>query len=281
MYNKQRYIMARGKRVSAIMEQYGLGVMLYSFLNEEEISSPYYIIAKYLLENMDGIKSYSIKEFSEKCNVSIATISRFCRKAGLENFFELKMILHSNYLTSKPEYSFKTFSDVPDSICHAYLDSVIENIRLLKKRLDYCIIEELVDDLHSYPRIGAFGAMHMENTARALQYDLFRCRKIINIRSSMPKQLEYIKSSTENDVIIIFTLSGNYLKELQMNAPDWENGHKPKIYVVTGNQKASLSPYVNRAILVPSPEHDFAAHPYGMSLISSLISLQYYDKYIK
>lgn len=262
------------------MERYGLGVMLYSFLNEEELDSPYYTIAKYMLENMDSIKSYSIKEFSEKCNVSVSTISRFCRKAGLDNFFELKTKIYNNYFTSEPEYEFKRFSDSSDRLPKIYLDSVIENVKILKECLDYQIIDELVDDIYMYKRIGAFGAMHMENTARALQSDLFRCRKIINIRSGIPKQIKYIKESTENDVVIIFTLSGNYLRELQIEAMDWERGHRPKIYVVTGNRKVSSSPYVSRMILVPMEMRDFAGHPLDMNLIGSIISIQYYHRYV-
>ncbi len=263
------------------MERYGLGVMLYSFINEEELNSPDYTIAKYLLENMDDIKSYSIKEFSEKCNVSVATISRFCRKAGLKNFFELKMKIYNNDLISRPEYEFRQFSKGAGTLPEIYLDSVIENVRILKKHLDYKTIDELVDDIHLYKRAGAFGAMHMENTARALQSDLFRCRKIINIRSGIPKQIKYIKEADENDVIIIFSLSGNYLKELQTEAIGWEKAHRPKIYIVTGNQSTGASPYVSRILLTPLEKGDFAGHPLDMNLIASIISLQYYNKYVR
>lgn len=262
------------------MEKYGLGVMLYSFLNEEEIDSPNYTIAKYILENMDSVKNYSIKEFASKCNVSLATVSRFCRKAGLENFFELKVKLYNNDSFSRPEYNFRRFPGSEGSLSEIFLDSVIGNIKILKKKLDYNVINELVDDLHRYKRVGAFGAMHMENTARSLQSDLFRCRKIINTRSGLPKQLKYITTATEKDLIIIFTRSGNYLKEIQQEAPDWKNNHKPKIYMITGNREVT-SCYIDRKIVLPLEKADFAGHPLDMTLTGSIISLQYYNKYIK
>lgn len=263
------------------MEQYGLGVILYSFLNKEELSSPYYVISKYILENMDSIKTYSIAELAKKCNVSAATISRFCRKVGLENFFELKMVIYNNYLTSKPQYTFKAFSDKNDSIYESYLDSVIGNIKILKDNVNFHMIDELVDDLHSYKKVSAFGALQMENTALALQSDLFRCRKIIDTRLSLPKQIEYIKQSVKDHLIIIFTLSGKYLEESLMKAFDWDDNNKPKIYVVTSNKKVMNLKYIDKAIILPSSFHDFAAHPHGMNLLCSLISLKYYDKYVK
>ena len=263
------------------MERYGLGVMLYSFLNEEEIDSPNYTIAKYILENMDSIHAYSIKEFAEKCNVSVATVRRFCRKAGLENFFELKTKIYNNHFTSRPEYDFHRFSDGETDLCRAYLDAVMENVRILRDALDQEVLAELVDDLHRYPRIGAFGAMHMENTARSLQSDLFRCRKIVNIRSGLPRQMDYLRAATEQDLIIIFSLSGSYLREMQGEAIDWPPHHRPKIYLITGNPKAASFPAVARTVLLPLTHHDFANHPLEMNLIGSIISVQYYNKYVK
>lgn len=263
------------------MEQYGLGVILYSFLNKEELSSPYYIISKYILENMDSIKTYSITDLAEKCNVSTATISRFCRKVGLDSFFELKMVIYNNYLISKPQYTFKVFSDKNDSIYDSYLDSVIENIKILKNNIDFNLIDELVDDLYLYKKISAFGAMHMENTALALQSDLFRCRKIIDTRLSLPRQIEYIKQSGKDNLIIIFTFSGKYIEESLIRAFDWQGNDKPKIYVVTSNKKVTELKYIDKTIVLPSSNHDFAAHPHGMNLICSMISLKYYDKFVK
>lgn len=263
------------------MERYGLGVILYSFLNEEDVDSPNYTIAKYILEHMDSVQSYSIKEFSEKCNVSVATVSRFCRKAGLENFFELKSKIYANYFTSKPEYQFHRFSDADETIPRAYLDAVVENVRILKDTLDYQLLDELVDDLHRYPRSGAFGAMHMENTARSLQNDLFRCRKIINVRSGLPRQMNYLRSATEQDLIIIFSLSGSYLREMQAEPIQWKAPHQPKVYLITGNEKAGSSPYVTRTLLLPLARHDFANHPLDMNLVGSIVSILYYNKYIK
>lgn len=48
------------------------------------------VIANYILENHDFIPEISIKEFAKKCNTSISTVSRFCRRINDSDFKTLK-----------------------------------------------------------------------------------------------------------------------------------------------------------------------------------------------
>lgn len=263
------------------MERYGFGVLLYSFLNEEETDSPYYMIAKYLLENMEHISACSIQELAKQCNVSIATISRFCRKTGMENFFEMKMKLRENIYLTPPEYDFVHHACEDTSLEDAYLEAVAQNVVAMKGWIDRPVLNELVKDIHDYSNVGAFGAMHMENAARHLQNDMFRCRKLINVRSGVPKQIEYIRHSGKEHLLIVYTLSGNFMREIQVEGSEWSRENKPKIYVVTGNAKVEKLSFVDRIILLPFQERDYAEHPHTINLLNSLICLKYYENYIR
>lgn len=48
------------------------------------------VIANYILENHDFIPEISIKEFAKRCNTSVSTVSRFCRRINDSDFKTLK-----------------------------------------------------------------------------------------------------------------------------------------------------------------------------------------------
>lgn len=65
-------------------------IQLLNVINRESSDSMNFIIAQYILENLDRRKVITTKELADNCNVSKSSISRFCRKIGYEDFMELQ-----------------------------------------------------------------------------------------------------------------------------------------------------------------------------------------------
>ncbi|MGL5951142.1 MAG: MurR/RpiR family transcriptional regulator, partial [Cetobacterium sp.] len=55
-------------------------------------------IADYILQNTSEIMETTIEKLSENCKTSIATISRFSKKLGFENFYHLKISIAKEFI---------------------------------------------------------------------------------------------------------------------------------------------------------------------------------------
>lgn len=262
------------------MGPYGLGVTLYAFLNRVDIDSPYYILAKHILRNLDQLQNVSIKGLANQTHVSIATISRFCKEIGLSNFAELKNLINDSERATTPKYDFQV-ADSTASLSQNYLGAVQNDIEALMETISMKELEALVADIHHYQNVATFGAMHMETISLMLQNNLFRCKKIIETRLDPRKQIEFVENSQGELLLIIFSLSGNYVREYLANVSLLKETRQVKIYVITLNRSVAELKYVDQVILLPENANSFSAHPLDSFLLVNLITLVYYEQYIK
>ena len=256
---------------------YGLGVALYAFLNRVDMDSPYYIVGKYILTHMDELQDVSIKELAKKTNVSIASISRFVKEIGLDNYGELRTLINNRQKATEPRYEYQPAVKT-DNIVESYFSAVKNDIDQLTDKINMDGLNQLVDDLYEYQDVATFGAMHMETVSLMLQNNLFRCKKIIETRLDPGKQIDFVENQQNELLIIIFSLSGNYVREYLANISDKK---KLKIYVVTKNKAVKDLKYVHETILLPNDADSFSAHPLDSLLLVNLLTLMYYEKYVK
>lgn len=255
---------------------FNLVIILLSTMNSEEEDSNNYRIARYLLENIHQLENYTITDLANACYVSTSTFSRFTRSIGLSDFSELRSqmakyaVAQESAIKSKFAFASLDLSNPKDS----YIDAVILNLVKLKHSLDYSLIQELVRDIHSYKNVAAFGYLQSENIALNLQNDLFTSGKVIDTCIRFSSQLDYISNAKENNLIIIFSRSGAYFHRIfKRNLPFIKNV-RPKIYLITSNQNTEQFKFVDQVIHYDSGQ-DYAAHPYPLELIASLISIEY------
>ncbi len=90
-------------------------------------------IARYLLERLDCLEDVSIEKLAAECFVSKATVSRFCRDIGLEDFSELRNLLHQ---TENP-FTLYGQSLPPKEQGLDFCRRVQERLRFVTESLDY------------------------------------------------------------------------------------------------------------------------------------------------
>ena len=82
------------------MAYYGkLPIVLLSELAAGKEGSNNCRISRYLLERLDCLEDVSIEKLAAECFVSKATVSRFCRDIGLEDFGELRDLMRQTEKT--------------------------------------------------------------------------------------------------------------------------------------------------------------------------------------
>ena len=71
-------------------KNYSLGGRLIHVLNENDIDSTSYAIARYLLDNYSRIGEVGIEEIMQACFVSRSGVRRFYRSIGFENLSDAR-----------------------------------------------------------------------------------------------------------------------------------------------------------------------------------------------
>ena len=159
---------------------FNLMIILLSTINSEPKDSNNYKIAKFIIENIHNLEEFTLTDFAQSCYVSNSSISRFCRDIGLRDFHALKnqiarfAIEHEH---AKGKFNFKDFE--AQSLSKSYILSVIDNLKTLYNSHIENDLEHLVEDIHAYKKVAAFGYMQSENVALNLQYDLQTNGKIL------------------------------------------------------------------------------------------------------
>lgn len=120
-------------------------------------------LADYLLSSPSEASKRNIKEIAEKTNISVATITRFCRKVSCQNFVELKMKLARETHREETE-------DMDSKIRNQYMD-VIRDIQSLNNRESITNALKLITNAK---RIFIYGLGSSGLAAQELNYRLSR-----------------------------------------------------------------------------------------------------------
>lgn len=270
-YQKKRYntIMDKDeKKAGSTLAK--LPYILLELINTENPESVDYIIAKYILDHMTELSGASIQDISDACEVSKSTLSRFCRKAGLEDFQEMKNELQNGAF--RPWLKFDVPLVGPDG--QGYLKKVSQQVMKLDESLDYKQINKLVKDIDTNKNILLFGNMQAMNPAVNLQQDLVIAGKVVRVPGMYSLQLSAIERAKPHDLLICFSNSGRFFERLFENQENKRKLNDLKIWMITGNENAKQYPYINELIWIPD-NYNYASHPLQFDLTARVIAMAY------
>lgn len=251
---------------------FNLAIILFSTLNTEELGATDYRIARFMLDNIRNIQHYTISQFAKECFVSNSSVSRFCRTIGFNEFSELKGQLYKVADVSQTKFCFS--GKEHSQLLTAYVDAVTSNLEKLKNSLDMAAINTLVQEIHAYPKVAAFGSLQSHQVALNLQADLFSSNKIIDTNIKFSDQLHYMNQADEKTLMIIFSKSGEYFSRATAHNLSFKTVKGPKIYLITDNARLVKPKFVDSLITFESNQ-DYAAHPYPLEVVKSLIAMEY------
>lgn len=244
--------------------------MLLSVLDKETSDSVDYIIALHILRYLPVLDGVSIQELADSCMVSKSTISRFCRKIGLEDYSDLMEEIHTAHHADPHDYTYPSYEGSLD----AYLQETEKAVASLRHSLDEEKIERIAYEIANHETVCIMGSMQAYNPAASLQADLAMHGKIVFAPSVFTHQSDVIHHAGAEDLIIIFSNSGTFLDRILLNDNSRDFLKKPQIWMITGNEKIKPDAYINEVIQV-SDNHTYTAHPLKFELISHLITIAY------
>lgn len=251
-------------------------IRLLTLLNSETADSTTFHIATVMLEHYQQIANLSIAEMANLANVSKSTLSKFSRKLGFDDYHDLKD--NALFAEKRKKYQLSYAQNIMNVLDHNdydfYFDAIINDIETLKNEVDITAIDRLALALASHSQVAAFGLMFSESAALDLQYKLAYLGKFIYTTQSDHQQNDYILNATDQNLIIVFTNSGEFLQNQQLLP-----GHPrrntfqqsaAKIFAITANQNIKDLPYVDDAIIFPH-ETSLQTHAFLYQIIMDLV----------
>lgn len=166
-------------------------------------------IGNYVLRHPDEVVKFSITELAEACDVSDATIFRFCRKVGTEGYQDFKIALAKEsvspdslvYADVIPEDSLMTMAE---KIVEANVKALRDTLKILDaEALDRALNAVLAANQVQIYAVGGSGV-----AARELQFKLMQLG--INANAFIDSQMQFISALllTDGDVGIAISHSG-------------------------------------------------------------------------
>ena len=186
-------------------------VFIYTLLNYINCSMKQdtdYEIAKCLLQNVRKLGKLSLEETAFLCNVSVSTLNRFYRTVWFENFSTVKKLLKNHDLP----FNYESFLDSHGNP-KEYMEAMTRGLYRIEE-IDKRIWMKIARMMESAERIYLLGYGDFHYQAGYFQNIMLYHGKLLEIVNQNERLSETSKVE-KNDLIIVTSLSGGYVKNMQ------------------------------------------------------------------
>lgn len=185
---------------------------LLLFINTSSKDDLNYTIADFIVKNISAIADMNIVVFANTCHVSPASISRFCRKLGYDDYIHLKMEC-AKYTSSKSSeyYNPIMITDVKTA-SKEYLEKAAARLQEQVELLDWNKIDELTQMIHDAKTVAFFGSHFSHSIAQSIQAALFSCNKYSIAKNDTDQQIKIAEGLDKYDLAITISVRGTYQK---------------------------------------------------------------------
>ncbi len=194
-----------------------------------ELTKNEQILFDYVINNLENIKSKSIREVADDCFVSTTTFLRFVRKLGFSGFSEFTTVIKYTLLYKTPLPESSPFVVSQKDYREEYLKNLVESVRVI----DTDKVKLFVEQLQKQPKIFLFAKGLSKEIMRYIRY-LYNTAGFFVIfpedhqtRSIAQKQVK------KNDIAFIFSYKGEDLELIETIRKIKEQDH-PLIVSITG-----------------------------------------------
>lgn len=249
-------------------------IQLLSILNREPADSVNFIITKYILENIKYQKKISMTEIANACNVSKASISRYSKRLGYEDYFDFQLAL-ATYRVSKNDYFYLDGIE-SDNLFESYFKKIQTQVDHLSDNLDLEEIEQLVNLINNSDTVFLMGQVSSGFAAVSLQDNLTKLGKVVRTSHDFVEQKELIETLGKDALVIVFSAGGKFFERIEPNNISMKRLKKPTIYFITIDETKEYS-YVDQTIVL-GQKTDYSSWML-LNVYSDLLYLNYKRKY--
>lgn len=255
---------------------------LIIFLDTASETDTNYNIAWYMAHNFQKVSTMGISQLAKECYVSPATISRFCRALGYENYAHLKQECYAFSSDSKKfnnliNMPLDMMKESPKKTTEMYSQQVCQAVNQLSQNLDWNSIDKVLKLIHDSESVAFFGTQFSHSAALHFQTDLLMLEKFTMAYMEAQRQVECAKKLDEHSVAIIVTVNGYYTKSAT-KILQYLKKSKAKIILMTNNPGVDIGIDVDHTIVLGSSNQRKTGKHTLLTTVE-LMSLRYYALY--
>ena len=255
---------------------------LIIFLDTAQENDTNYNIAWFMANNFYRIADMRISELASECFVSPATISRFCRALGYENFAHLKQECYTFHSDDKKfnnliNIPLETMKSNPEIATQEYVNQVIAYISDLPRILDWKEIDATLKLIHDCDSVAFFGTQFSQSAALHFQTDLLMLEKFTMAYMDSSRQLDCAKELTKDSVAIIITVNG-YFTGSGFKILQYLKKSGCKVVLMTCNPELDIKIPIDHTILLGQSKNRKTGK-HSLLTAVELMSLRYYSLY--
>ncbi|MDU1054410.1 hypothetical protein [Clostridium baratii] len=216
-------------------------------LNTTYTNDTYHSICKYIKDNIMEIPNMSIDEMADGCFVSKSMISKFTKKLGYETFkdFKYDCEIHCDLIKKMPITQYQS-NKLRENVIET-MDSITNALRNAINKIDYDVLENLIEDIDKCSCVVAMGHGASKNICESLQFYFDYIKKPVMIADTDFTREELVE---DNAIILIISANGNILK-YDNRLINRINSLKQKKWLITCNSEVKK---IENIVLVPSKE---------------------------
>lgn len=181
---------------------------LFEVLNTSDTGSTNYILSLYFINNYDKLEQLNIYDVSDDINMSRATVRRFCKALGYDNFLELKKtssIFHDGFKIYVDHYSNEQFVLEFRNALNLTLDHIEENF-------NNQTYNDIILNMMKVKYVYILSSSQIHPTIQRIQNRFLS----FNIKVIIPHDLNsLLKVITNDDLIIVISITGQYYETIQ------------------------------------------------------------------
>jgi len=255
---------------------------LLIFLDSASETDTNYNIAWYMAHNLSAVANMGISKLARECFVSPATISRFCRALGYENYAHLKQEC-AFFSSSKRKFSnlidvpLDMMKNNPKDCSEYYSQQVSIGVKQLSLHLDWNIIDKFLRDLHDSDTVAFFGMQFSHSASLHFQTDLLMLEKFTIAYMETSRQIECAKNLDENSLAVIVTVNGNFIHSGK-KILTYIKKSNAKVALITNNPEIDLDMDIDYTIIIGNKDN-IRIGKHNLLTTMELMSLRYYSMY--
>lgn len=217
-------------------------------------------VADYVINNSQNLLNIHIQELADKIDVSIATITRFCKKIGTKNFVEFKILLRDAV-----EQTFE-LGETIETVAQFY-HAVIKSTHSVAEIKDY---ELAANWIRSARQIHVYGLGSSGLSAQELKIRLSRMGFSVDTHIDSHGMIINASILSSTDIVIAISSSGQTREVIDSIKVAKSNG--AKIISITNFSETALANQSD-LILYTSSLHLYHLKGFMNSQLSILICL--------
>ena len=214
-------------------------------------------IAKFILNNPKKVVDMTVSELAEISDVSIASVSRFCRKVGLKGFAQLKISLAQELVDTHK--SGEVSNDISvDNIPQSLQNILANKITELKQTVNLINTDEFKEILEGIRDASRVQVIAVGNTIPVAIDAAFKFNELgipTTAGTIWETQLSYSFTLGKGDVLIAISNSGESDKVLE--AVKIANNNKAMTIGITNSPRSAIGEEVQYHITTATREKLF------------------------